>query len=262
MRSQLQETLSRMDDWELLERWKAGTLTDDAKRIYEEEISRRGLLVAEEGVVKAPSANEQSGSKVNESGFANTHPWRRFFAKWIDSLVIGLLPYLAVLAIGERILDLAGVSFGYSSRAVFLLLSYLYIVLFLLVWSLTEAFCLAHFGATPGRAALGICIRASNGEFLSFNKSIIRALGVFIQGMGLGVPVVNIVAMAVAYRILTKTGKTSWDRSLGVEVEHATWTWKNAVFAFVVVLGASIVLVVINGIYLADSARPTVERRF
>ena len=128
-------------------------------------------------------------------------PWVRFWARCIDGLLLTVI-------VMPFFLSMVG-GFGFVQ---------------LLLW---VGFCLAFEAAmtaflcaTPGKMLLGISVRTTEGGRLTFGQSMLRAGRVLLLGMGLGIPVVNLVTMFLSYQRLLKEGWTLWDTFGPFRVAH------------------------------------------
>lgn len=138
-------------------------------------------------------------------------PWARLGARIMDVLLFQSLLALALpsswLPSAEETLafQLATVAFAVAS---------------LLLWAFVEAFFLSRWGMTPGKWAYRVRVVHPEGRFLSYGEALRRALGVYIQGLALGLPGVQLIAMALAMKELTETGAAPWDRGR-FTIQHA-----------------------------------------
>lgn len=140
-------------------------------------------------------------------------PWVRNWARSFDLLVV-CLPVGVVLAVlfpqllqvHELVLGVGMTVFG----------------------ALSNAAVLALFGTTPGRWLLNFRLREADGQRLSFTRACGRELDVLLRGLGLGLPVVTVLAQFLAFRKLSRDGATAWDESQNFRVEHraiSPWRW-------------------------------------
>ena len=87
-----------------------------------------------------------------------------------------------------------------------------------------------------------------NGDKLSYNGAIGRSFGVWLRGMGLGIPVVSFIANIIAYFNLKKNGETSCDKNQNFVVSHRETGVARMVFAFIIFFVAGFI---INSIYVS-----------
>src|SRR5262249_13382635 len=132
------------------------------------------------------------------------HPWRRYFARMID-LYIFILVFFFFLGITFPELFAADRT---SSRQN----EYFYMFIGLVAYSIFETFCLNVFGTTLGKLIYGIRLASNVDNHIAFAVALKRSLAVWVRGIGLGIPIVTLVTVIVAYRTLLKDGQTTWDR--------------------------------------------------
>ncbi|ANX03401.1 hypothetical protein PG2T_03795 [Immundisolibacter cernigliae] len=110
------------------------------------------------------------------------------------------------------------------------------VILALFLMIPVEAALLSQFKTTPGKWLFGIEVANPDGEPLSSEDARRRSLDVWVKGLGLGIPIVLIVPMMLAYRRLTRTGTTLWDTSCHAVVTHRSWTPARAIGAIATTL--------------------------
>jgi uncharacterized RDD family membrane protein YckC len=153
--------------------------------------------------------------------------WARYVARTTDALVMVLpgtfvfgalyglagLAYPPLLAVvsGGRIVEFA---FG--------------LAIAILASLLLESFCLAVFGATPGKWLMGVRVRDAKGAKLSFGAALRRWFYVFAIGRGLGIPLIGLITAWVSFQHYETEGATAYDQQLAVNVDRpqiAQWRW-------------------------------------
>ncbi len=201
-----------------------------------------------------PTPHPQHGSRPAPSNsFSQAidgghHPWRRYFARLFDTCMVWLPTYVFLAVVVDAVLPQATRVFRAVLRQAGLLddaatqrTAHDMVALFLvfLVGILLEALMLPTFGTTPGKWLFGISVRGGGGRNLTFGQGAARALGVSIQGLGFGLPLVSLCTLYYAYRRLEDTGTTLWDTAVGSKVSHVPWgpwRWVFAVLATMIVL--------------------------
>lgn len=171
------------------------------------------------------------------------HPWRRFFARTVDLLTIGMLILLTVAFCVGYLFPQNVVGFVKALENPITAGIIIY-----LLWLPVEAAFLAMTGTTPAKWVFGISVVSNNGGKLSYATAFKRAFQVWIQGEGLGIPLVALVTRIFAYKRLTKTGTTLWDTSVGSVVTHKKWGVIRATASVVVVLVALMIMGVLNSL--------------
>ncbi|MFZ2398292.1 MAG: RDD family protein [Smithella sp.] len=181
--------------------------------------------------------------KVNESGkFLGGiyHPWRRYFARWVDYITGGLLAYFLLCVAGGLFV---GLLFSDKIEVLTKILENPIIasIIMSVLWMPIEAALLCTVGNTPGRWLFGISVRTTSGQILSFSQALERSVRVLISGEAICIPVVLVIPELFAYRRLTKTGTTLWDTATDCVVTHKTWSVARTIacigtFVFILIL--------------------------
>jgi len=125
------------------------------------------------------------------------HPWKRFFARWLDLFLWSAIIQFVLIVI-VRMRPLPGEFLN-------TLLDIGKMVLFIPV----EAFFLHKFGTTPGKFVMGIRVEYIQGGNLPYAEALHRSRSVFVSGEGLGIPFAQL-GLNV-YRYCQLTGR-SWRR--------------------------------------------------
>jgi len=188
----------------------------------------------------APHVILDAPSEEVSTAHSASSAWRRFWARTLDMMIFA--------ALFNGVLVLAVLS---SPRAAEMpRLPILASCLVMLILLLADALCLAIFGNTPGKALLRIQVRDSDGQPLPLNLCVDRAVKLWIQGCGLGIPLIALATYLWQLNRLTKGQPASYDETRGFQVQLrplGTWRTLVAALSFVVVpaiYGAFIVAVV------------------
>lgn len=141
------------------------------------------------------------GNKENNTLIVR--PWVRLGAKYIDLLLFSLI-------FDEMIFFFLGVnSFGAFHA-----------ILGLLTWTLIEPFILTTCGTTLGKWLLRIEIRNIDGSKISYMKALVRSFGIWVNGFGMGIPILSLMTLIFSYARLYKKGITSWDQNGNFIILH------------------------------------------
>lgn len=146
-----------------------------------------------------------------------SRPWVRFWARVIDSIPMTVLVEFIAPAIGIPADTWSNYASAWISMA---------------VWIPIEAFLLSTWGTTPGKFVLDIRLRGD----LSMGNALSRSGQVFLKGFAAGIPFVGLLAIWRSYRRLKNHGRTAWDESTGVAVEHGPVTWWRVALAILLIL--------------------------
>lgn len=163
------------------------------------------------------------------------HPWRRFFARAVDIWTGGILLFLLLTFSVGYAAPSSAVGFAKAMETPLVAALLLY-----LLWIPAEAIFLSFFGATPAKWLFGIRVAHPDGDLLSFSEALKRSVLVWVNGLGIGIPLVALFTQLFAYRRLTRTGTTLWDTSAGAVVTHQRWMAFRALACTVAVVGVSI----------------------
>lgn len=149
-------------------------------------------------------------------------PWPRLFARMLDSILFGFIGSIVmtiVLMITTRggvdrfIAMTTGVGGMIVSNVLTFVLAFLPITF------------LIAFAQTPGKWLFGIRVRNLDGSRLGFAKALKREAWVIVRGVGFGVPLLTLIALATSYSHLKDEGRARWDEVLDCNVQHAPATW-------------------------------------
>lgn len=140
-----------------------------------------------------------------ENWSAGPRPWLRWWARVIDTNLWVASLWLILAARGAEIDQ------SETKGLVFLSLA---------LWVPVEAILLSTFGTTPGKWLLNIKLRFVDGKRLTFGQSISRSAHVWLKGWGLGIPIVNLVALVISYNELVSKDISSWDEKGGTQILH------------------------------------------
>jgi len=131
-------------------------------------------------------------------------PWVRYFARSIDVFIASIVLGVAAGLVMPEILELPDAFLGMIS---------------FFSWIFMEASLLSLWGTTPGKWILRTELRSASGR-LTYSQALKRSVLVWFAGLGMGIPVVSIITLAVSYRTLVRDGTTLWDRREGFTVTH------------------------------------------
>jgi len=153
---------------------------------------------------------ELPASTASESvlALADAGPWRRFFARLVDFLVLGFATGYAV----ALVLSSVNPAFAYwiakpGSEYVF---GWLVTPLVLLV----EAAVFSIIGTTLGKGLLGVRVVTIHGVRPTWRQYLRRLWGVYWYGLAIGFPLINLFAMARQRGHLLEGRQTTYDQGV------------------------------------------------
>jgi hypothetical protein len=159
-------------------------------------------------VVTARQQPAQEGQLLrpgDRADLSQRRPFVRYAARLLDMAVFSFL------ALGTA--GLLGLHLGPDQA---ILLEIFLLALYVPV----EAVIMGKFGTTPGKALLRIRVVREDGRPLDLATAMNRAVMVWWRGWGIGVPIVSLVALIVAFSKLMSQGQSTWDRDLRTRVLH------------------------------------------
>ena len=136
------------------------------------------------------------------------HPWYRYFARRLDLSVYVILSILIFFVLpGKNVDSLGGISFLAINYGAFLFMF------------LIEPLLIHFFATTPGKLIAGIRIYDEDGNKLSYFAALKRLAYMFLEGMGLGVPIVSFILGIISCKKCNKN-EIAWD-------ENISYTYRN-----------------------------------
>ncbi len=144
-------------------------------------------------------------------------PWVRYFARLFDFYVSTIFFFFICVTSFE----------SYDTRLSYAVTNFidntpqlLSGMVLIAGWLFLEAGFLKTLATTPGKWLLGIKLQRLDGSNLPYSIGLARGFRVFVQGIGLGIPIIGLITLILSYNKLSKTGSTSWDNRYHVLVTH------------------------------------------
>ncbi len=97
--------------------------------------------------------------------------------------------------------------------------SYIFYVSVTLLLILLESYLFMIWGTSIGKKILKISIERVDNKPIDFNSAFKRTVLMWIFGLGLNLPVIQVVTMVLAYNDIRNGKQTYWDRKSGFIVE-------------------------------------------
>jgi len=132
------------------------------------------------------------------------HPWRRYWARWIDIFLGGIVFYALFYTLIPN---------GFFTDPIAKVLE---IILQGSTWFLFEPFFISKWGTTPGKRLFGITVVHPNNQNLSLQESIGRTFQVWMRGLAFSIPIICIGTILFSYIYLKKYRYTYWDKKYNV----------------------------------------------
>lgn len=178
---------------------------------------------------------------------APARPWRRFAARLFD---INLVGALVIFSASEFV---AGVFGPAAHAAIFgseiMTNQFLATIVSIAICVVPIAYITGALGTTPGKFLFGVRVVNPAGRPLGFKGALQREIEVWTEGLGLGVPIVNLVMMAKSHGQLLKAGYSSWDRPEVSVVEYrrlSVWLVVLIVAGMVLLISLLLVLQILS----------------
>jgi hypothetical protein len=192
-----------------------------------------GALRSPAPILPGRAGAKTAAKDTNPSGVAALECLRRFIARAIDTLTLGVVGAMVVWHYALRTVE------DGPELPHFLLGAPTPVALWLLAFAAMvplDALMLAIAGTTPGKALLGLRVTASDGARPSPAAAVQRALGVYVRGLGLGIPFLAFFTLPVAGARRMNHGRTRWDEGAKLMVVAAPLSggrWQLALVAFI-----------------------------
>lgn len=177
-----------------------------------------------------PTGNSTASVFVN---FPDSGPWKRFFARIFDTFWQNLLmQFLIAIMLGAFSPGFVDWIVTPGAEQVFALMTLPVALVF-------DGFIQGIFGASPGKAMLGLRVLKSNGEILSIGENIARNVSLWASGYALGIPFISLFTMANQHSRLKKGKPASYDEPYNYQVKAKPIKWYRYllfIFSFMVLM--------------------------
>jgi uncharacterized RDD family membrane protein YckC len=161
-------------------------------------------------------------------------PWRRYGARMLDTIANG---YSGAIVLGY----VWGSFAPYSAERFFALFDTPLgrigdIIFTYVIAGLVGGFVIGLTGTSLGKAIFGIRVVNPSLQTIGVGNGIKREFVVWGQGMGLGIPIVSLITMLVAYASLRRDGAARWDLGHNVVLYRPRGTFQTVLNVLGVVL--------------------------
>lgn len=144
-----------------------------------------------------------------------TYAWRRFWARGFDFFLLFniVLIFQIILSINfnKDIASIISIPIGF-------------------IGAILESILITLFGATPGKALLGLYVRNNDNSKLKLLKSIKRSFKVYGYGNALAIPILAPIAQFMTYKRLKSKGVAIWDDMENQNVFKKNKTFLRSIF--------------------------------
>ena len=175
------------------------------------------ILEPSEIIIEKDGTIKEQGIKKN--------PWLRFLARFFDyALFIFLMVSVRYILNGKIALPLDQ--------------SFIPIPFF--AWIPVEALLLSVWGTTPGKFLLRITLTLKRRGKFDYMTALKRSFNVWFRGLGMGIFIINILCLMIAYHRFQLIQTTSWDLEEQIDTTQYTVSLWRIILAVIVVLFGSI----------------------
>ncbi|KKJ78708.1 hypothetical protein WH95_01090 [Kiloniella litopenaei] len=189
----------------------------------DKEINGDRLRANDDQQSSTSDAASKQGPNDHPKGIWNDvspHPWRRYFARWVDISIYANLIFSPLLAKFTPA-DLNKYSEQLSLLELIAILIIVPVIFFGVVAIVNTAL-IGAFGTTVGKCLLGIKVLGKDNRGLTIQSTAKREALVYIKGFALGLPVLSLIAQMYGYFDLTMDKQTLWDKELNTTIAHRT----------------------------------------
>ncbi|HBW13933.1 MAG TPA: hypothetical protein DEF30_08965 [Proteiniclasticum sp.] len=168
-------------------------------------------LDAEKHLVSIEDVTSKSSSEYFNVDFEIPHvfePIRRFAARTLDMALYGTLIIFLNYFIRGEYSPTDSLSYTFQN-----------ILTILVMIMILEPIQLKLFKRTFGKWIMGLYIENLNGSALSYEDSFRRTLHVLVRGMGLFIPLADLISLGSSFDKLRKGEILSWDRGLAYRMK-------------------------------------------
>lgn len=135
-------------------------------------------------------------------------PIRRFVARGLDMVLYSVIIVFLMYIVTK--------DFSLENNIKDTFIKWTFAVLMMLIF---EPIQLTLFKRTFGKWVMGLYIETLDGSPLSFEDSFRRTLNVYIRGLGLFLPLANLITLEISYSKLKNGEILSWDRGLAYRMK-------------------------------------------
>lgn len=165
-----------------------------------------------------PYLERLKGRETEDALISDRHPWRRYWARTLDSGLIGVW----MLAAFPGALEGGGKLFQMQ-----------FLALSLAAQILLEPLLLWAVGWTPGKLLLGIRVTGREGERLTFRRAVGRTFGVLTYGQAFCVPTLREIRGYVCLRKAEDGELLPWEQDSRLDFKKlSAWRYALAVLTF------------------------------
>ncbi|RRV29682.1 hypothetical protein EGJ23_01720 [Pseudomonas sp. o96-267] len=149
------------------------------------------------------------------------YPWRRFFARFIDTLLITSASGFVAGFLFAAIFNVDISEHFEDSLLSWIALGAISVVI-------VETLLVSSIATTPGKFIFGIHVKAKSGGKPGISNALERSVLANLIGQGACIPFAGVITYPISYALLKKNGAAPWDNQAGTELickPLKTWRW-------------------------------------
>lgn len=174
-------------------------------------------------------ANAGNSKSINQHPInSQARPWLRFWARTFDVYVFAFIAGFFLAFIAPEFISRVN--------------EYILGLILVFSWIFVESLLLLSFGTTPGKWLLNISILSTTGSQITYSQSLSRSMKVWWRGYGIGFPIIQLITSIMAYKELTISGYTSWDKEEHFAITHGKVSFIKGALVTIVILGLLIIV--------------------
>lgn len=185
------------------------------------------------GSVQPPPAPARKGAWTDR----RPHQWRRYFARMLDNLTIGVVVWSTIAAVAYSVEpEAAQRFFGLFQKPIYG--QVLDAMATLAVMIPVNAAMIGLTGLSPGKWVFGIRV-LRDGKPIGPLAGFTREIRVWLMGIAAGVPLISLFTLITAFTHLGEYKATVWDEQQGNTVVHRN---VNVLQVLLFIVGAVVIL--------------------
>ena len=199
-----------------------------------------------------PNTDERTRSESTGTE-ALAGSWPRFFARMLDLQLLFFIAMAAGVPMANRFPGIASAIMDtfWAIPAGMLLV---------LVLLLVDGLIAATAGNTPFKVLLGVRVQKADGERLNAGEHVSRSFGVWLRGMAMGIPFVNLVAMYRQGTRVSGGNPATYDESAGYRVLGRKVNMARVVAVVLVLIVLHVIVARWHGFQRTSDANEPVEQ--
>lgn len=161
-------------------------------------------------------------------------PWRRYFARYLDTMVHGTIGYLLLGYVGgsiapDEVGKLLTPREGLGG-------TFLDVIVSVFLAALVGAVVVGATGSSIGKAIFGVRVVDGTMRPIGLWRGLKRELTIWLIGLGTGIAVVSLITLVISYRRLTLRATTLWDQGQHLVLHRPARTLQTVLSAIGVIL--------------------------